>query len=146
MSNEAELERIIVAAAEQAFREKQRAWISARKTAETHSGVDVGTAFASPPAFVAHPPTKRLMFDAAALIVTLDGTAFHVPDPKAFSIFKLIADAAPATLTEMDIQRKVRGTKGRGAVRRRLKSLPAPLRDAIKGNNRGRWLCLPPPP
>jgi hypothetical protein len=83
----------------------------------------------------------RLAFDPQSQTVTLDGKEYAVADPRAFRVYRVIAEAQDPPVTNAEIQRAVRGLEGRKAVRRRLNLLPAALRATVRTTTKGhRWL------
>jgi hypothetical protein len=87
----------------------------------------------------------RIAFDDNALTVTIDDKGpIHVENPRAYKLFRVIADASPDVINARDIQAKVSGTGGDKAIPRLRARLPRVLRDAVKSDTRGFWLQLPP--
>jgi hypothetical protein len=84
----------------------------------------------------------RLAFDKFTQAITLDGTPYQIADPKAFSVYKAIAEACPQPVTAADIRPKVAGCKGKNKVGQLLNTLPAPLRATVRSGNAGYWLSL----
>jgi hypothetical protein len=95
------------------------------------------------------PPPKnvgRLQFDDASLTVRIDGGApIRAKNPRAYQIFKAIAQASPDVINRIDIRQAVCGTKGDKTIRHLIDGLPRPLRDAVESDTTGFWLRLPPP-
>lgn len=91
------------------------------------------------------PPPERLTFNLDTHTVTLDGQAYKVPDPKAFLVYKALADARPNPLTKAAIAGKVPGCKGDKTVPSLLKKLPEPLRATVRSGPGGYWLDLDAP-
>ena len=61
------------------------------------------------------PTLPRIQFDDQALTVTIDGGASDtVENPKAYKLFRTIAEAAPGIVNTADINSAVPGTNGRG--------------------------------
>jgi hypothetical protein len=87
---------------------------------------------------------ERLYFDAQTQTVTLDGTAHKVTDPKAFAVYKLIAESCPQPITKASLQKRVAGCRGAKKVRQLLNSLPTPLGRTISSGPNGYWLDLNP--
>jgi hypothetical protein len=90
------------------------------------------------------PEDSRLRFDDAALTVAIDdGSPIYVANPRAFKVFKTIAEASPNVINRKDIQVAVCGTKGDRTIRDLIDKLPQRLREAVKSDTTGYWLCLP---
>ena len=90
------------------------------------------------------PPTgARLTFDEQTWTVTLDGVSYHVDDPKAFLVYRAIAEAEQQPVTNATIRSVVRGVAGRKAIRRQLDRLPPALLETISTNTTGHCLVLP---
>jgi hypothetical protein len=93
-----------------------------------------------------HLPPGRLQFDPDTHTITLDNTPFQGLHPKAFAVYKAIADARPQPITKAQIQGKVRACQGDKIIRRLLKNLPEPLRETVHSGPDGYWVNLGPPP
>jgi len=51
----------------------------------------------------------RLHFDPQTQTITLDGTPYKIADPKAFTVYKEIANSCPVPLTQAKLQERVAG-------------------------------------
>jgi hypothetical protein len=85
---------------------------------------------------------ERLRFDRLTLTITLDDNHHALTDPKAFSVFKVIA-TSNGPITRAAISRVVGGTKGKKTVRRLLDSLPQALLRTIRTGPQGYCVVLP---
>ena len=90
-------------------------------------------------------PPERLYFDALTHTVSLDGTHYTITDPKAFAVYKVIADACPQPLTKVRIQKIVPGCKGKKRIPQLICMLPEPLRASVRSGPYGYWLDLSQP-
>jgi hypothetical protein len=88
----------------------------------------------------------RLRYDRQTQIITLDGTPHKIEDPKAFAVYKAIADKCPEPLTKAMIQDRVTGCRGDKKIPHLLDSLPEELRKTISSGPNGYWLKLKPLP
>jgi len=70
----------------------------------------------------------RLRFDAGTQTVLLDGSGIKVADPKAFAVYRALAEACPQPLTRAAIQKQVPGCRGAKKIRQLLDSLAERLR------------------
>jgi hypothetical protein len=110
----------------------------------TREGQFSGVFPATVPLGAPPPEVLRLRFDDASLTVVIDdGKPIGVKDPKAYQIFKVIANAAPNIVPRKTIQNTVAATRGDRTIRKLLLSLPEPLRTAWKNTTRGYYLRLP---
>src|SRR5262249_18772950 len=94
-------------------------------------------------ALAAPPPSGRLTFDDARLVVTLDGTPHRVDDPRAYAVYKAIAQRTTPTITKAAIQEQEPGIKGRKTVYQLAKKLPEPLYETVHWDTTGYWHTLP---
>jgi hypothetical protein len=85
---------------------------------------------------------ERLRFDVQTLTVTLDNKPFKISNPKAFSVYKAIADSRPNPITRASIQSRVPGCRGEKTIRRLLNTLQEPLRECVQSGPAGYWLEL----
>jgi hypothetical protein len=88
-------------------------------------------------------PEPRLKFDPLTLVITLDGKEHPVKEPKAFSIYKALADVVPEVLTKEDIGGMVKGVSGDKTIPRLIAKLPEALRKTVKPTTAGYSLLLP---
>src|SRR5262249_40940278 len=89
---------------------------------------------------------KRFRFDDASLVVSIDGgPPIQVENPKAYLLFKTVANASPRIITAHGIREKVAGLHGDKGIPRTRDELPEPLKSSLKSDTRGYWLRLPPP-
>jgi hypothetical protein len=89
----------------------------------------------------------RLSFDDAAWAVTLDGKRIVVDNPKAYQLYKAIAEATePLTKPRLRtvLKGKVSGLGGDHTIPRLLKKLPAPLWATLSRTTSGCSARLPP--
>jgi hypothetical protein len=87
---------------------------------------------------------KRLSFNKLTWTVTLDGKPEQIQDPKAFAVYKAIADKKGGIITKAEIRGLVPGTRGQKTIRTLLDSLPRRLRSTVKTLcGRGYALQLP---
>ena len=87
---------------------------------------------------------QRLRFEDISLTVAIDGgKPIQVENAKAYRIFKTIAEASPKVINRVDIKLAVEGTQGDRTIPGLIRQLPEPLKDAVKRDNTGYWLCLP---
>jgi hypothetical protein len=100
---------------------------------------------ANPPLRTAQPieTPLRLRFDQQALVVYLDGRQIPVQSPKAFLLFKTIAEHE-GPITRAGLRSRSAHFRGDKTVRKLLALLPAALRRTIKSNYSGYWLQLAP--
>jgi hypothetical protein len=90
------------------------------------------------------PPTDgRLKFDDQTQTVTLDGKSYQIEHAKAYCIYKAIADACPAKVTNKYIRARVPGLNGRNAVSQCEAKLPTALKRTIRTDTGGKVLRLP---
>jgi hypothetical protein len=85
----------------------------------------------------------RLEFDVYSLVITLDGKDYAVNEPKAFAIYKALADAMPQVRTKRDIAGIVKGVGGDKTIPRLLAKLPDALHKTVKQTTAGYSLRLP---
>jgi hypothetical protein len=88
--------------------------------------------------------SERLHFDSPTQTITLDGFPHHIDDPKAFAVYKAIADACPLPITKRKIQGQVPGCRGVKTIPLLLARLPRPLKDTVRSGVNGYWLDLAP--
>jgi hypothetical protein len=94
--------------------------------------------------FSAEPEVERLSFDPLTRTVTLDGKAEAIQDPKAFTVYQVIADKKGELISGPNIRALVPGTNGHNAIRKLLNSLPRGLRPTVESfQGRGYALRLP---
>lgn len=86
----------------------------------------------------------RLHCEDATYTLTIDGHAYHIENPTAYMIYKLLAAETPQPLTRADLQARIRGCKGRKAIRQLLDTLPEPVRRTARSGSRGYWIDLSP--
>jgi hypothetical protein len=86
----------------------------------------------------------RLHFDPQTQTITLDGTPYKIADPKAFDVYKEIANSCPVPLTQAKLQERVAGCRGDKKIRQLLNGLPKQLRDTVPSGPNGYWLDLNP--
>jgi len=91
---------------------------------------------------------ERLTLDASSWAVTFDGKEFKIGSPRAFKIFKMIADANGDIVASEAIKRRVAGLERGSRIGQILtKRVPKELRRLItgqRGTNSGFSLKLPP--
>jgi hypothetical protein len=85
----------------------------------------------------------RLRFDPLTQTVYLDGAAIPVEDPKAFLLYKTLAEHE-GPLTRRALRSKSGHFRGDKTVPRLRLRLPTRLRNTVRSNNTGYWLRLPP--
>jgi hypothetical protein len=93
---------------------------------------------------LAAPP--RLVFDDAAHTVTLDGVPHQVQEPKAYAVYKVIAQppADMPYIPKAKIRSLVRGVAGQKTIPRLIKTLPNSLRTTVRPcSGRGYCVALP---
>jgi hypothetical protein len=91
------------------------------------------------------PHKPRLLIDLETLSVVLDGARVQVPNPKALSLYKALADSLGQPLTRSELRDKVKGVRGDKTIRNLLNSLPPRLGRTVKSGPEGYWLALPLP-
>jgi hypothetical protein len=91
----------------------------------------------------------RLRIDLLTQTVTLDGDCIEVPNPKALSLYKALADSPSQPLTRANLRDKLRdkvpGVKGNKTIPNLFNTLPPRLRRTVKSGPEGYWIKLPPP-
>ena len=88
----------------------------------------------------------RLHFDPQTQTVTLDGKDHKIEDPKAFSLYQVIASSCSNPLTKAILQERVPGCRGDKKIRQLLNGLPKLLCNTVRSGPNGYWLDLNPPP
>jgi hypothetical protein len=88
----------------------------------------------------------RLRLDPLTQIVTLDGQDYPIDNPKAFRLYKIIADKGGEPITRAGIRRLNPGFRGDKTIPTLLATLPDPIRATVKSSSVGYWLRLPPLP
>lgn len=86
----------------------------------------------------------RLHCDDSTYTITIDGEAYHIDNPTAYTIYSILAAKRPQPLTRASLQSRVPGCKGRKTVRRLLDTLPEPVRMTVRSGHRGYWIDLSP--
>jgi hypothetical protein len=89
---------------------------------------------------------ERLQMNPQTQIITLDGKAHQIADPKAFAVYETIACSCPKPLTKAAIQDRVAGCRGDKTIRKLLDGLPKQVRQTILSGPNGYWLRLDPLP
>jgi hypothetical protein len=84
----------------------------------------------------------RLRFDQQTLTVFLDGRPIKVNNPKAFLLYKIIAENQ-GPITRSQIRTHGQHFKGDKTVPRLLKTLPPVLRHTVQSSRSGYWVVLP---
>jgi hypothetical protein len=85
----------------------------------------------------------RLTLDDLALAVTLNGVKHRVADPRAYAVYKAIAEKDAPTITKNRIRTKVKGVRGQKTIPRLIASLPPALQQTVKWDTNGYWIVLP---
>jgi hypothetical protein len=88
----------------------------------------------------------RLRLDPQTQIATLDGQDYLIDNPKAFRLYKVIADRNEEPITRAGIRRSNPGFRGDKTIPTLLATLPDPIRATVKSGPVGYWLRLPPLP
>jgi hypothetical protein len=92
------------------------------------------------------PAPERLYLDSLTQTVTLDGETISIENPKAFRLYKAIAEMAGKPITRRDIRAKYPNEfRGDKKIRNLLNSLPEALSDTVESGFNGYWLRLSPP-
>jgi hypothetical protein len=91
---------------------------------------------------ISDPNDPRLQFDAQTFTVILDKRRYQVENPKAFILYKTIADKKGAPITRAGLRQADPIFRGDKTVPRLLKLLPRQLRKTIKSSHSGYWLQL----
>jgi hypothetical protein len=88
---------------------------------------------------------QRVRFSDDTLSITLDRTVHSNLEPAAYHIAKFLHLQNGQKCTGEEIRKHVRGIKGRNAVSEKIKTLPEPICNCIKGGrgSRGYHFALP---
>jgi hypothetical protein len=86
---------------------------------------------------------ERLQFDLQTYTIILDNKPYKIDYPKAFLVYKAIADKGGATITKGRIRDVVLGVRGQKTIPKLLKTLPPKLRKTVEIGSTGYWLRLP---
>jgi hypothetical protein len=89
---------------------------------------------------------QRLLFDDVNHTITLDGVSHHVAEPKAYSVYKAIAQrpANMAYITKKNIRLGIKGVAGQKTIPNLIKTLPHSLRKTVRPcPSRGYCIELP---
>ncbi len=87
----------------------------------------------------------RLCFDEDTHTFTLDGVPYPVEKPKAFALYRAIAEKRDDSgyIKDTALQALIPGTRGEKTIPRLLKTLPQELQATLLEDNQGRFVRLP---
>jgi hypothetical protein len=88
---------------------------------------------------------KRLQFDPQSQTVVLEGMQYPVKNPKAFFLYKTIAEKGGEPITRADLRQQHKGLKGDKTIPNLLDELPPELRETVQRGSNGYWVRLQPP-
>ncbi len=85
----------------------------------------------------------RLHFDPQTQAVTLDGKSHPIKNPRAFKLYRAIADCNGEPITRAKLRQPPHYFKGDKTVRKLLDTLPSVLGKTVLSHTSGYWLHLP---
>jgi hypothetical protein len=83
--------------------------------------------------------TPRVSLDRDTQTVILDGKPYKVENARAFAVYQVIVENRPHPIIAALIGERVRGSRGKRAVKANINRLPAPLRDTVQSGTAGYW-------
>jgi hypothetical protein len=86
---------------------------------------------------------SRVAFDPESQTLVLDGKKFLFENPRAFFLYKAIADKKGEPITRAELRKQIKNLKGDKTIPNLQAKWPTELRATIKRGTCGYWLCLP---
>jgi hypothetical protein len=87
--------------------------------------------------------TPRLSFDCETQTAILDGERYKIENPKAFFLYKAIAERKGQPITRTELRQQNKGLKGDKTIPNLRVQWPAKLQETILSGPSGYWLSLP---